>query len=104
MFSEEDVIYAYTDEQAVEDGVLVDTSSFSKVFTRVTSNLFEKGYEERTVDNLRDLFLQAWAHMKKKGKDTFYELKVELPSGEKERIFCVYNELGSYTLMMPEDY
>jgi hypothetical protein len=36
--------------------------------------------------------------------DTFYDGEIELPFGNKQKIFIALNETGRYTIMKPEDY
>jgi len=105
------VIDKYSDDDAVEDGFLVDTSSMSKAFNRVTRNLFDLGYENRVlhhsglnIPNLMDLMTQATLIVKRNKPDHFYSGLIELPSGSKQKIFIVQNESGAFTLMLPGDY
>ena len=116
--SQEDmeVVYSYTSEQAVEDGVLVDITkinpSWNKgLFNYVTTNLLSKGYmkgDEINIPNLLDLLNQALQIVKDKSKnfkefDTFFCGKIEFPNGEKEKIFIEMNETEKFTIMLPED-
>jgi len=117
------VIYQYTSKQAVEDGVLLDVETVNAewgrgLFNYITTNLLtSKGYVERenhldklNLPNLIDLLNQANHIVMTKSQnftkmDTFYAGDIELPSGEKEKIFIASNEVpGKYTIMLPEDY
>ncbi|MGB6012981.1 MAG: hypothetical protein WBI57_17105 [Desulfobacterales bacterium] len=118
MFDESDIIFKYTDEMAVADGVLVD---LDKIFPRykgkglfryATSNLLSKGY---IVDYdvkkaaIFDLLMQGQHIVKKQSdnlenSDWFYSGKIELPDGTQQEIFIAQNETGRLTLMLPEDY
>ena len=113
-----DVIYSYTMEQAEGDGILVDIgqvmSEWAKgPFSHVTRNLLNQGYlnDEDGVNlpNVLDLMNQSLEMLKRKTKnytemDSFISGEVELPSGERQKIFIQLNEKGKYTIMLPEDY
>ena len=116
LFEQEDVIFTYTSEQATEDGILFDLDQllkheFSpKFFLKyITSNLLSKGYQtddqKINILNLADLITQA-AHIfqHKADIDSFISGTIELPSGQKQRIFIAQNETGRFTVMLPEDY
>ena len=116
LFEQEDVIFTYTSEQATEDGILFDLDQllkpeFSpKFFLKyITSNLLSKGYEndnhEINLFNITDLIVQAARIFQHKADiDTFISGTIELPSGQKQRIFIAQNETGRFTVMLPEDY
>jgi hypothetical protein len=108
-------IYTYTSEQAIQDGILFKISDIelfkNSIINITTTNLMDKGYWKQenqeikiNISNLQDLLTQAIKHMAKKGKDTFYSLRIELPNGNKTKIFIAQNETGKYTVMLPEDY
>ena len=113
-----DVIYSYTMEQAEEDGILVNISQvrpewMKGPFSHVTRNLLNQGYlnDEDGVNlpNVLDLMNQSLEIMKRETKnykemDSFLSGEIELPSGEKQKIFIQLNEKGKYTIMLPEDY
>jgi len=115
-FKPEDVIYTYTSNQAVEDGILFDLDLLVKqsplgkfVFQYITTNLLAKGYwnQDQTINiaNLRDLIEQSLRVFRKKPADDYFVSGIiELPSGSKQKIFIAQNELGRYTVMLPEDY
>ncbi len=57
------------------------------------------------IPNLKDLLSQAIRIFKKKPLDDYFVSGViELPSGQKQRIFIAQNETGRYTAMLPEEY
>ena len=57
------------------------------------------------IPNMTDLITQALRIFSKKpADDWFVSGIVELPSGQKQKVFIVQNETGRYTLMLPEDY
>jgi len=109
MFEKEDIVFDYSDEQAIDDGVLVDLRKFSRTITKATSNLLDSmGYIKEdmvNVANLMDLIHQCVNRIAKdSGKDWFYKIRIEFPDGSKGFVFCAGNEDGRYTVMLPEDY
>jgi len=75
----------------------------------VTSGLLAKGYwntdKTLNVPNLLDLLRQLGRIFTKKAADNYFASGViELPSGQKQRIFIAQNETGRFTAMLPEEY
>ncbi|MCW4000584.1 MAG: hypothetical protein NWE93_10125 [Candidatus Bathyarchaeota archaeon] len=117
-----DLVFVYTSQEAVEDGILFDldrilTKNPAKPFflKYVTTNLLKKGYlnppKEPDVEitlnipNLKDILNQAAIIFRKKPADDYFASgRIELPDGQKQRIFIAENETGRYTAMLPEDY
>lgn len=108
-------IYTYTSEQAIEDGILFKISDLkpfqNSIINIATTNLMNKGYWTQenneikiNLSNLQDLLTQAIKHMTKTKQDSFYNLKIELPSGQKQTVYVCQNETEKYTIMLPEDY
>ena len=116
LFEQKDVIFTYTSEQATEDGILFDLDQFpyvkinSNFFLKyITSNLLSKGYQidqhKINIPKIIDFIVQASKIFKRKPKDdTFISGTIELPSGQKQKIFIAQNETGRFTVMLPEDY
>jgi len=149
LFEQENVIFTYTSQEAVEDGILFDLNQLlpNKIHPNfflkyITAGLLEKGYLNtsckngvkdgdqgknpscRTCDfflssngnlsclqpslnipNFVDLITQAAQIFKRKPEgDYFVSGTIELPSGQKQKIFIAQNETGRYTAMLPEDY
>ena len=114
IFSEEDVIFKYSSNQAVEDGFLLDVSVINPkwkngIISHITTNLLGRGYfkEDKSlnVPNIVDLLNQAAQIIKSGVKgDWFYSGIIELPDGTKTKIFISQNETGRFTAMLPEDY
>jgi hypothetical protein len=116
MFGE--VIYCYTSEQAVKDGILFDITQINPewekgIFRYVTTNLMGHGYlqdDKVNIPNLLDLIHQSLNIVWKASNgfqdrpDSFYSGDIELPSGRKQQIFIELNELGKYTILLPEDH
>ena len=107
-------IIRYSIEDAENDGVLFKVSDVWErgLFSHVTYNLMKLGYfvgEKVRIINLMDLMRQCLEIVRVKSQefekfDYFFSGEVELPSGEKEKVFLVQNELGKFTVMLPEDY
>jgi len=150
LFEQENVIFTYTSQEAVEDGILfdIDTIAPGKISPNfflkyITSNLIEKGYLNTSckngvkdgdqgtnpscqtcdvflnhsgdklscmqptlnIPNFADLIMQAaQIFQRKPADDHFVSGTIELPSGERQKIFIAQNETGRYTAMLPEDY
>lgn len=57
------------------------------------------------IPNMVDLITQGLRIFSKKpADDWFVSGMIELPSGQKQKVFIAQNETGRYTLMLPEDY
>ena len=110
-------IYNYTSKQAVEDGILFDLLQLNPkwragLFRYVTTNLMNKGYlaqDKVNVASVYDLLRQCLHILKEKSNnfkdfDTFFSGIIELPSGEKQKVFIGHNEIGKFTIMLPEDW
>jgi len=110
-----ETISTYTSDQATEDGILYSVKH--QIISYVTTNLMtrhgyftrENGVDHVNIPNITDLITQAVLiikrnYLKTKVQDWFYSGLVELPSGNKTKIFIAQNETGRYTIMLPEDY
>lgn len=100
MFDDKDIISKYTQNDAIEDGMLVEVGITDKNIRIVfTSNLFNDGYEDFVKRNAlikKGLKLLAKADK----EDTNYmRLRVVV----KDKIWVVLNGEG-ITFMKPEDY
>lgn len=115
MFDESDIIYRYTSEEAVADGLLFDTDQMfpsNRLFKYITTNLLNKGYMKEGEVNksaIADLLNQAFEIAKSKSDgftqpDWFYSGDIELPDRSKQQIFIEQNETGRYTVMLPQDH
>ena len=118
MFDESDIIYRYTSEEAVEDGILIDLDQIfpgyekTNLFKYATTNLMNQGYIEKDEIKraaIQDMLMQAHAIAKSKSDgftqpDWFYSGDIELPDGSKQQIFIEKNETGRYTVMLPQDH
>ena len=98
------VIFSYTDQQALEDGVLVDVSRLSKYgVNRITRALYGwLGGFERPDDfatEYRGLEDAARSALDRSKDKEFLEFTYK-----DARFFLAENETGYKTLMFPEDY
>ena len=95
-----EVIYSYTDRQAVEDGFLVALAGPGGV-NRVTRTVFDHFVEVMgpSVTNITPLI-----------RAIEYMLAVEADGGWRtanyrgKALWLIPNEVGGFTLMFPEDY
>ncbi|MCA9496604.1 MAG: hypothetical protein KC589_06675 [Nanoarchaeota archaeon] len=114
---DDSIFFKYTIEDAENDGVLfkifqVNPDWERGIFSHVTTNLLSYGYEEGGIinlPNLIDLLNQSLEIVKKASKnfenyDYFFSGEIELPSGQKQKIFIQANEIGKFTIMLLEDY
>lgn len=99
----EEIIYKYTDAQAVEDGVLVDISGY------------RLGWLGRPVNRITRTLFDALAEFAVGGNDVRRMLMTKLryarPSGDDAGMFILPpdlwmlpNEIGGWTVMFPDDY
>jgi hypothetical protein len=114
----ENVISRYTNQQAENDGILFNIVSVNAawkrgIFSHVTNNLMHEGYLEENgkvrIVNLLDLLNQCNEIVKKatngfKDFDSFFSGNIEMPSGQKQKVFIGLNDLNKFTIMLPEDY
>jgi hypothetical protein len=116
------IISTYTQQQAVEDGLLInitDTAEVKqagfKVPVHLTAGLYEKIQVPPGMGGLQDftgrlwdvLFLAVTEFRKKKDYITeFYVLfkNNEHTKPEKTKIWLVFNAYEGFTLMLPEEY
>jgi hypothetical protein len=122
LFKPNDIIFVYTSQEAVEDGILFDLDRILTInparpffLKYITTNLLEKGYlnppkdpaveSPLNIPNLKDLLNQAAQIFRRKPADDYFVSgRIELPNGQKQQIFIAENETGRYTAMLPEDY
>ena len=101
---ENEVIYSYTDEQAVADGVLVDTRQLlghlgiSRV-TRAVWDHYVTDMGKGLVQDVTKLIRTAEKVKQVRPEDGWYIYKEDSIT-----LWCIPNEIDSLTLMFPEDY
>lgn len=120
----DEIISRYSDRQAIEDGFLVDITSFNlrlndKPLNRITRNLWEK-FQPFLFD-YTDIQTKKYKHLLKKMPSKteqlkkILETKISLARITKDNpdgymyilppdLWAVLNETNGYTLMLPEDY
>jgi len=114
-----EVVYQYTEEQAIEDGILFDLSQVNSEWKRGVINIVTvnamvslqclkedkvTGGDKLNVPNLLDVLNQSVQIIKKGKPDHFYSGKIENADGGKVKVFLQQNSSGQFTLMLPEDY
>ena len=100
----DEIIYAYTDKQAVEDGVLVDVSQIlgHLGIARVTRGIWDHYVVDMgkgLVQDVTGLIRVAEKVKQVKPDDGWY-----VYNDGNLKLWCIPNELGSLSLMFPEDY
>lgn len=111
------IFYKYTLKDAENDGVLfrifhVNPDWEKGIFSHITTNLLSRGYEVEGVINIANLLdlLNQCSQIVHKASDGYnkydskFSGKIELPSGEQKEIWMCENEIGMFTIMLPEDY
>jgi len=119
MVLEKPITIEYSSNDAVADGILLNIKEINDkwqdgLFSFITMNLLEKHYyfndnDEINIVNVSELLSQCFLIVKKKSNDFkefdhFFSGFVETPNGEKVKLFMCQNELGKFTIMLPEDY
>ncbi|MCA9459647.1 MAG: hypothetical protein KC550_03810 [Nanoarchaeota archaeon] len=99
MFEEKDIISKYTQEDAINDGILVIVGKVDDINIVFTTNLFDEGYHEFTKRNT--LVKKGLNLLEKPDKEDTNYMKLRVI--EKGKIWVVYNAEG-ITFMKPEDY
>lgn len=111
-------IYTYSSQDAINDGILLDIRKLNDkwkddLFSFITTNLLDTHQyiidNEINMVNLSELLSQCFLIVKKKSNDfkefdDFFSGYIENPNGEKVKVFICQNELGKFTIMLPEDY
>ena len=94
------VIYSYTREQAIEDGVLILSGTVGAISVVFTSNLFADGYEDKEK---RIALVNRGLEMLRQpdSEDSAY---MKLRVIEKDKIWVIWHAGEGFTFMKPEDY
>lgn len=110
----DEVIFEYTDEQALADGLLVEFNHGN--IDRVTRAVFDKyvwrkpafvqGRKTERLDfrPLKRIAQLAMGEIELEAWEVHKQRKVTILENGNERLFCMKNERGKFTLMFPEDY
>ncbi len=99
MFDEKDLISKYTQDDAINDGVLVVVGEVNKIKIVFTTNLLFDGFEDT---NKRTALVKKGLDLLEKhnDEDTSY---MKLRVIEKDKIWVIHNAEG-ITFMKPSDY
>jgi len=95
-----EVISAYTQDQAIEDGVLVLVGHVGEERVVFTSNLFAEGYEDEVK---RKALVQRGLGMLKIPEDEDSR-SMRLRVIEEGKIWVIWNPGEGFTFLKPEDY
>lgn len=101
-----DVIFAYSQDEALEDGVLVLVGyaalGLGKKTERVifTRTLFEEGYAEE--EKRRRLLIRGFSLLLEPNPEDSPSMKLRVI--EKGKIWIIWNEGEGFTLLTPSDY
>lgn len=113
MFEDADVIHVYADSQAIEDGVLVDVTQLALPFgpgyghkypqiSRCTIAIWH-AYTEKGANKLPDMSKLLSIARMVMNPDNLVDGWFVFKLGD-TTWWALPNELGSFTLMFPEDY
>lgn len=95
-----EVISAYTQDQAIEDGVLVLVGHVGKERVIFTRNLFTRGYEDPLCR--KALVEQGLALLLKPDPEDSECMRLRVI--EEEKIWVIWHAGEGYTFLCPEDY
>ena len=93
------VISVYTQEQAIEDGILTIVGTVGKIPVIFTTNLFYDGYEDK--EKRLNLIKRGIDLLNKPDAEDDENMKLRVI--EKDKIWVILNAEG-ITFMKPEDY
>jgi hypothetical protein len=97
LFTKKDIIDIYTQEQAIEDGVLIKVGSFANGKPIIiTTNLFHE-----VKDKIKEIIDKSIQMLKQKNSEDDEYMKLRVI--EKNKIWAILNTEG-LTIMKPEDY
>ena len=111
MFTEDDLIYAYTTEQAIDDGTLVHPYPERWPWLLITTGVWDaiveetrkgqRNYDQCLVPLLMDCIMQVQALMRKKPYSADFAKLKRTVAGE---VWIKPNDKGSMTVMLPSEY
>lgn len=106
MFDEQDVIFSYTTEQAIEDGVLLHPYPSRWPYLLITAAVhaacLPTAKDSRTYDQrLVPLLLDAIMEVKSKGVE---DAPLVLEHTVAGTVWIMPNDLGGLTVMLPSDW
>ena len=93
-------IYIYTQDQAIEDGILVLVGHMGRSRVVFTRNLFDSGYEEQ--ENRRVLIEKGLDLLVKPDSEDSASMRVRVI--EAGKIWVIWSVAEGFVFMKPEDY
>lgn len=94
------VIFAYTQAQAIEDGVLIVVGYCGKEKVVLTRNLFYDGYED--LLRRRELVMKGLELLKLPDAEDSEYMKLRVI--EKDKLWVIWSAGEGFVFMKPEDY
>ena len=105
MFSDEDIIFKYTKQDAVNDGVIIELGQYGKLPVYVTRNCFDTvGLKDPVI--CRGIVLEAIDALSKPDPedDDYRSMRViHKEDADCDSIWVIHDGEG-ITIMFPEDY
>ncbi len=95
-----EVISRYTQDQAIEDGVLVHVGSVGNERVVFTTALFSEGYENEI--KRRSLVEKGLELLRKPVPEDSPSMRLRVI--EKDKIWVIWNQGEGFTFLMPDDY
>ena len=94
------VIFAYTQAQAIEDGVLIVVGYCGKERVVFTSNLFYDGYDD--AQRRKELVTRGLELLKNPDPEDSEYMKLRVK--EKDKLWVIWSAGEGFVFMKPEDY
>ena len=94
------VIFAYTQAQAIEDGVLIVVGYCGKERVVFTSNLFYDGYDD--AQRRRELVTRGLELLRLPDPEDSEYMKLRVI--EKDKLWVVWDASDGFVFMKPEDH
>ena len=108
MFNDAEIISTYTDQQALEDGALVDITQAHATLLCRTVNRMTRGLWEEFAPFLKLAEVKRMTELAYLGKILKTKLTLAYFKGDIWQVppglWLIENELGVWTIMRPEDY
>ena len=99
-WNDADIIDVYTDEQAVEDGVLIPVQfgSINRVTRTVLHEFAQKDKSLERFNEFVEAAMKEFESQRNERDDWFYSIEIE------GRKYFIADNGSGFTLMKPEDY
>ena len=116
---QDNIIFAYTRQQAIEDGIFVDVSEVARTIgfvipVALTSSLYyayiKKQDEQETARRLDAFLLTIYNQIQKRKDDNFLKAKVRFDKDKETEVWTVVEGISptdpnpAMNIMLPEDY